>query len=455
MTNTITAAGTIEHVDPHTVTIETNVRPDGPSLPLTPEFVRSIRENGVLTPVLGHRDAEGNIVVRAGQRRTLGAREAGVLLPVYLVDGDDTTVERIIQQLIENDQRADLTEGERIEAWRALELEGLSATAIAKRTGTKRDRVKTGLTVAASQTATTLVADVGLTLDQAASLIEFEDDSQAVADLTEIAGSDPDYFPVAVQRARNERAAAVLREKVEAELAAKGHRILSARPNWDEATPYRLHQVTDEGGNRITSEYVDGKPGIAAHVQAHDAERFDVTYYVDDLDAAGLTLRPGEGATAKGPMTDEQKAERKTLIANNKEWDAAETVRREWVASFLARKTLPKDAMSVVATLLATGGYDLGQSIGHGNGQAQEFLGVERGYGHKVADYLAAHPTRAAHVALAIVLGGIEQQTSRDTWRSPRTEKANYFQALHAWGYPLSPVERIAAMLPAEDTATE
>ena len=48
---------------------------------------------------------------------------------------------------------------------------------------------------------------------------------------------------------------------------------------------------------------------------------------------------------------------------------------------------------------------------------------------------------------MAIVLGGIEQQTSRDTWRSPRSETATYLQTLQTWGYPLSPVEKIAAML--------
>lgn len=446
---TTTTPGTIEHIDPQTIDVATNVRTEAT---LGKEFVDSIRANGVLQPVVAYRDSEG-VHVRYGQRRTLAAQMVGLAtMPVYVVDVDDTdTAQRIIEQLVENDQREALGEGDRLDAWRQLELEGLSATQIAKRTGTKRDTIKTGLTVASSDTGTRLVAEVGLTLDQAAALIEFEDDPQAVADLTEIAGSQPDYFPVAVQRARNERDAAVLREKVEAEVAAKGHRILSSSPGWEDATPYRLHQVTDEGGNRITSDYVEGKPGIAAHVRAWDAEQFEVTYYVDDLDAAGLILRPGAtSGAAKGPMTDEQKAERKTLIANNKEWDAAESVRREWVATFLARKTMPKDAMSVVATLLATGGYDLGQSIGHGNSQAQEFLGIERGYGDKIAEYLTAHRTRAAHVAVAIVLGGIEQQTSRDTWRSPRPEKAAYFQTLQAWGYPLSPVEKIAAMLPDE-----
>ncbi|MCB8043735.1 ParB N-terminal domain-containing protein [Microbacterium oxydans] len=418
---TTTTPGTIEHIDPQTIDVATNVRTEAT---LGKEFVDSIRANGVLQPVVAYRDSEG-VHVRYGQRRTLAAQMVGLAtMPVYVVDVDDTdTAQRIIEQLVENDQREALGEGDRLDAWRQLELEGLSATQIAKRTGTKRDTIKTGLTVASSDTGTRLVAEVGLTLDQAATLIEFEDDPQAVADLTEIAGSQPDYFPVAVQRARNERAAAVLREKVETEVATKGHHILSSSPSWEEATPYRLHQVTDEGGNRITSDYVEGKPGIAAHVRAWDAEQFEVTYYVDDLDAAGLILRPGAtSGAAKGPMTDEQKAERKTLIANNKEWDAAEAVRREWVATFLARKTLPKDAMSVVATILATGGYDLGQSIGHGNSQAQEFLGIERGYGDKLAEYLTAHPTRAAHVAVAIVLGGIEQQTSRDTWRSPERD---------------------------------
>lgn len=48
----------------------------------------------------------GNVLLRAGQRRTLAAREAGTTtIPVYIVDPDEATVERIIQQMVENDQR--------------------------------------------------------------------------------------------------------------------------------------------------------------------------------------------------------------------------------------------------------------------------------------------------------------------------------------------------------------
>jgi hypothetical protein len=49
-----------------------------PSAALTVEFVQSIKASGVITPVLARRDEHGNVLVRAGQRRTLGAREAGV-----------------------------------------------------------------------------------------------------------------------------------------------------------------------------------------------------------------------------------------------------------------------------------------------------------------------------------------------------------------------------------------
>lgn len=75
MADTTIRTGTVEHIDPQTLVIEANVRP---SAPLTAAFVQSVRENGVLTPVLARRDEQGNILVRAGQRRTLAAREAGV-----------------------------------------------------------------------------------------------------------------------------------------------------------------------------------------------------------------------------------------------------------------------------------------------------------------------------------------------------------------------------------------
>jgi ParB family chromosome partitioning protein len=62
----------------------------------------------------------------------------------------------------------------------------------------------------------------------------------------------------------------------------------------------------------------------------------------------GLGLHPkyerydGGTQAQKGPMTEEQKAERETLIANNREMESATKVRREFVKTLLSRKTAPK-----------------------------------------------------------------------------------------------------------------
>jgi ParB family chromosome partitioning protein len=198
--------GTLEHLDPSAVQIEENIRT---TIATDKGLVSSIRENGVLVQVLGWRDADGTVHVRAGQRRALAACEAGVAtIPVYIVHGSsEDDARRLIEQMVENEQRERLTDVERVKAWQQMELAGLSVTTIARKTGAKRERIKTGLAIAGSHTATTLVGDHGITLDQAAILLDFDGDEKTISDLTQIATEQPDYFPVAVERARQERAA--------------------------------------------------------------------------------------------------------------------------------------------------------------------------------------------------------------------------------------------------------
>lgn len=452
--NETTTAGTIEQIDPHTLILERNIRTEAP---IDKGFVDSIRTNGVIQPVVGWRDQDGAVHVRYGQRRTLGAREAEVAtIPVYVVDvdPDDNSDEarRLIEQLVENEQRAEISDADRTAAWKALELEGISVTAIAKRTGAKRDRVKTGIAVASSGIGTQLIAEAGLTLDQAAMLLEFEDDAQLVADLTQAAHDNPGYFPHVVERARQDRQCQEAREAAEQVEATKGHRILSEWPEHG-AAPWSIRDLRTPKGERVDVESIQGKEGIAVYVQVWRAdEDARVHYYADEPEKLGLTIAEHalHSAANNGPMTDEQKAERKTLIANNKEWDAAEVVRREWLTTFLARKTLPKNAPTVIATLLTSARHQVSDAMGRGNGLAAQLLSIESDAGYYTdafADYLTAHPTKAAHVSLAVTLGGIESSTSRDTWRNPRTETAQYLQTLADWGYALSPVEQIAATL--------
>lgn len=86
--------------------------------------------------------------------------------------------------------------------------------------------------------------------------------------------------------------------------------------------------------------------------------------------------------------------------------------------------------------------------MGRGNTLAHHLLSIDSEHGYRAADKIAAHaktkhPTKALHVALAVVLGGIEESTNRTTWRHPDTRAASYLILLADWGYTLSPVEQL------------
>src|SRR3546814_7483486 len=82
-------------------------------------------------------------------------------------------------------------------------------------------------------------------------------------------------------------------------------------------------------------------------------------WVVTDIEASGLIHRSrvgrtdddlGDGPEAHDPEADaaaeaeaeERREERRRVIAYNKAWASAETVRREWLAGFVARKTAPR-----------------------------------------------------------------------------------------------------------------
>ncbi|MFT7712333.1 ParB/RepB/Spo0J family partition protein [Clavibacter tessellarius] len=440
--NTTSPVGVIEYLDPNTLIIEENVRPSGD---LNREFVQSIKANGVLTPVRARRDAEGRVLVRAGQRRTLAAREVGMAtMPVHIIEGDETTAERIVQQLVENDQRLALTDADRTVAFKQLEFAGLTPAAISKRTGTKTATVKTTLQVANTPAAADAMTAHQLTLDQAAGLVEFDDDEEARASLIAAARQTPELFDHALQTVRDERAR---REALQAAITdheSRGYVILD--PENPEHTAYvPLHDVEGaEGGYvHLPAEKVDKLDGRGVSIVIY-SRRVEVTYYLRDPEAVGYHRRTR--GNASGPMTDEQKAERRQVVANNKAWDSAEVVRRKFLAALVARKALPKDAARVIAAGLTTHRHAVGRAVQEGSALAHELLGVKRESGYysdALGQYAAATPTKAQHVALAVVLGGIEASTGRQSWRSPDDTTAAYLRQLAAWGYALSEVEQI------------
>ena len=170
--------GTLEHIDPNTLIVDTNVRDDAA---LDAEFIASIKEHGVLVPVVAVRGEDGQVLVRYGQRRTLAAREAGLsVVPVYVRTpnaGDEKAqlVERVAEQIVENDQRRELTNVQRAKGIQQMLDAGVSVTKVAKALSVKKDIVKAAGTAGGSQTAMEALATDQLSLTEAAALAEFDD----------------------------------------------------------------------------------------------------------------------------------------------------------------------------------------------------------------------------------------------------------------------------------------
>jgi ParB family chromosome partitioning protein len=108
------------------------------------ELAASIREKGVLEPILVRRDGAKYRIV-AGERRWRAAQRAGLReIPAVVREATDREAFEIA--LVENLQRADLNAIEEAEAYEVLlQDHGLTQEEIAKRVGKERSTVANGL----------------------------------------------------------------------------------------------------------------------------------------------------------------------------------------------------------------------------------------------------------------------------------------------------------------------
>lgn len=109
------------------------------------ELADSIREHGILQPLIVTQEASGGYTLIAGERRLRAARLVGLeMVPVLVRQATDQ--ERLELALIENVQRADLAPLETAEAYRQLTDEfGLSQEEVAQQVGKSRVSVSNTL----------------------------------------------------------------------------------------------------------------------------------------------------------------------------------------------------------------------------------------------------------------------------------------------------------------------
>lgn len=486
------ATGELLSVDPQELVVEANVRTEAS---LTKQFIASIRENGVLVPIVAVRGEDGALLVRMGQRRTLAAREAGLkAVPVYVTDADADTATRLVQQITENDQRLALGDADRVKGIQTLLDTGLSVTKVAKKLAVSPERVKQSKAVANSQAAMEALHDRELTLAEAAAIAEFEDEPDVVDKLLQAAGRA--WFDAEVERFRRMRAERAERQKAAKAYTEQGFTVLEEYPGYGDGWIPLHHLRTADGsepdesvvtdpslwavmleenpvfydadGNKVDETLIDwgveGQPDeepeegkLHPDVLTEVSEFTPEFYFCRDPQAVGLSVDDRYAKLAKvaaslpegapEPQTpadlerkEAEKAERRRVLTLNKAGAAAETVRRKFLTDLLKRKTAPDGAMVFLARLLSDdpsllGGY-------RGMEVASELLGADVRTG-ELLDH--ASEGRAQVILLGMALGALESMTPKSAWRDRAQfkETVAYLRFLESLGYGLSPVEQV------------
>lgn len=495
-----TAAGAFAHVDPQTLFIGDNVRDIAG---LDEAFVDSIRQHGVLVPVTVVADDDGNLIVRDGQRRTLGAREAELpAIPIYVIRTAAKTlpawnVERVIQQIVANDQHAALNDAQRARGIQQLLDAGLSVAKTAKLLSKPRKVIKSATEAAQSEAAMAALASGQLSLDQAAAVAEFGDDQDAVSQLID---ANPGHFEHLVSRLRKERLAVRAIAEAAEKYREKGYRVLEGTPRWGDLSCLSIDHLFTADGEPAGEDLVDtehwavllcqeermfdaetGEPvddddvDYSTRWQPSQPAREGMRRYSDvverwvvaadwhclDYEAVGLIPAPGviarinAEAAADAPAAQEQESEdsqqqsRRTIVALNRLGEAAAEVRRDWIKdTLLAAKKLPKGAAGFVANMLVRDRSLLGDF--HAADEAAALLGLADSKGlQSHVDSLNSGPEGPAQmVTLALVLGALECRYAKDAWRdggqSWRTVgPRDLLRFLASVGYVLSDIEQV------------
>ena len=499
------------YLNPAEAEIEPNTR-DTVDPALLAELTESIREHGVLQAIKAVRYADGTIRVRDGQCRTLAARDAGLTSLPALVTPDTATndaergIQRITQQIVANDHRNDLTDGQRAAGIAQMLDLGASVTKISKAVHLPRGQVKAAAAVGTSATARTALDSGQLDLEQAEIVARFEAEGDTEA-VDKLMTAGRYQFRYIAQRLLDDRA-----EKAERAAAAqpyldKGYTILAEEPQARNRCPARvlLADLVTDDGSEVTAAHTETDPARWAVWLSKDERYFDTEsgeevdgeevdwstenhpdatpyeghrhantvqtrqvwtpeYVCRDLDGAAVALSPvlaaartateGEGTEddaaaalrMEAESKERQRKERRQVRELNKHAAAATTVRRDFLrTTLLARKTAPKGTATFIAATLAADSGLLSEY--NASTLVPELLGfTDFNIGSGVLTLLdTATDNRAQVITLALVAAALEARMVNDAWRSRPRNADRYLTFLTEHGHTLTPVEEVIA----------
>lgn len=432
--------GELVDLDPAALLAASNVRKDLGDLT---DLVASVKALGVLQPPVVARAKDGYSIV-FGARRVAAAIAAG-RSPVQCIVRDDLVdAGRVVGQLAENLRRQDLSAAEEAAGYEQLAAFGLDVGTIAEQVGSAPERVETSLRLARAPKALAVAAKYSLGLEESAAIAEFDDDAEAVKSLTVVLMSDrPGMFPHVVSRLRQDRADAAARAEIIRNLGEVP--LLTTAPEWQitKGQPVRLEQLRNDAGKPITPAKHRKCPGHAAWIEgAHQGPK--LVWVCADPVANKHKDRYGGTGSGRGTTTatdspaakEKASQERRTVIANNKAWRAAEPVRQAFLDGLYAMANPPKGALSFAVGQVLRDRRLLADHCGDGYLDREKAVKALAGAGEA--------PAKLTGLLMREVCRAMESSTNVDTWRRPYTGMATYLRFLESAGYALSDVEVVA-----------
>ncbi len=151
------------------------------------ELCDSIKEFGVIQPIIVKRDSRGLYIVIAGERRLRASAMAGLKkIPAIIREADDK--DTALLALVENVQREDLSYLEEATAYKRLMADyGLTQTEIAKRVGKQQSTISNKIRILAlPEDIRQVLADNQLTERHARALLKLEEESVRKQILTRV-----------------------------------------------------------------------------------------------------------------------------------------------------------------------------------------------------------------------------------------------------------------------------
>lgn len=232
------------------------VRFHGPALE---ELAESIREHGVLTPLLVRRTDRGDYILVAGERRLRASGLAGVEEVPCWVRDDVGSKEQLELALVENVQREDLDPIETAEAYRRLcEDHGMTQEQVARRVGKDRATVANAMRLLRLPAfALTELRSGRITAGHAKALLSLPDDDLIRTVLRDILAED-------LSVRATER-------KVKAMLAPRRKRHRTPAPTY----PHQSEQLTRALGTRVKIEGRSRSPKGRIVIEYYSREELD------------------------------------------------------------------------------------------------------------------------------------------------------------------------------------